>query len=41
VAAELTITTVLELVERPASYSVTVKRGDRMLQVTLTPRHMV
>jgi S1-C subfamily serine protease len=40
-AAELTITAVLELLERPVLYKLTIKRGDQTLAVTLTPRHMV
>jgi hypothetical protein len=40
-AATLTITTLLELLERPGSYKITVKRGDQTLEVTLAPRHMV
>lgn len=40
-AAELTLTKVLELFERPVAYKLTVRRGDRTLQITLTPRKLV
>ena len=40
-AAELSLTRVLELFERPVAYKLTVQRGDRTLQVTLTPRKLV
>jgi hypothetical protein len=40
-AVELSLTRVLELFERPVTYKLTVRRGDRTLQVTLTPRKLV
>jgi regulator of sigma E protease len=40
-ASALTLTTVQELFERPASYKLTVLRGDQTLQITLTPRQLV
>lgn len=40
-AAELSLTKVLELFERPVTYKLTVRRGDQTLQVTLTPRKLV
>lgn len=40
-ASELTLTTLLELFERPVSYKLTVQRGDQTLQLTLTPRQLV
>ena len=40
-AAELTLTKVIEMFERPVSYRLTVKRGDQTLQMTLTPRKLV
>lgn len=40
-AAELTITKIGELFEKPTPYKMTVKRGDQTLQVTLTPRKLV
>jgi S1-C subfamily serine protease len=39
--AELTLTKVIELFERPVTYKLTVRRGEQTLQVTLTPRKMV
>jgi Aspartyl protease/PDZ domain len=40
-AAALTLSKVNEMFERPASYKLTVRRGDQTLQVTLTPRKLV
>jgi hypothetical protein len=40
-AAELTITKLGELLEKPTPYKMKVKRGDQTLQVTLTPRKLV
>jgi len=40
-AAELSLTKVLELFERPVAYKLTVRRGGQTLQVTLTPRELV
>jgi hypothetical protein len=40
-AADLTLTKVLELFERPVAYKLTVRRGDRTLQISLTPRRLV
>jgi hypothetical protein len=40
-AASLSLTRLLELFERPVPYKLTVRRGDQMLQVTLTPRKLV
>jgi hypothetical protein len=40
-AADLTLTKVLELFERPVAYKLTVRRGDRTLRVTLTPSKLV
>jgi membrane-associated protease RseP (regulator of RpoE activity) len=40
-AADLSLTKVLELFERPVAYKLTVRRSDRTLQVTLTPRKLV
>lgn len=40
-AADLTLTKVLELFERPVAYKLTVRRGDRTMQVTLVPRKLV
>ncbi len=40
-AAELTITKLGEMFERPTPYKMTIKRGDQTLQVTLTPRKLV
>jgi PDZ domain/Aspartyl protease len=39
--AGLTLTKVNEMFERPVSYKLTVKRGERTLNVTLTPRKLV
>lgn len=38
---ELTITRINELLERPAKYKITIRRGEQTLQVTLVPRRMV
>jgi hypothetical protein len=40
-AADLTITKLGELFEKPTPYKITVKRGNQTLQVTLTPRKLV
>ena len=40
-AAELTLTKIAELFEKPSPYKMTVKRGDQTLQITLTPRKLV
>jgi len=40
-AAELTMTRLNEMFERPVSYKLTVRRGDQTLNVILTPRKMV
>ena len=40
-ASELTLTRLIEMFERPASYKLTVRRGDQTLQLTLTPRKLV
>ncbi|HJZ82533.1 MAG TPA: aspartyl protease family protein [Pyrinomonadaceae bacterium] len=40
-AAELTITKLGEMFERPAAYKMTIRRGEQTLQVTLTPRKLV
>ena len=40
-AAELTITKLGEMFERPATFKMTIRRGDQTLQVTLTTRSMV
>jgi hypothetical protein len=40
-AADLSLTRVLELFERPVPYKLTVRRGLRTLQVTLMPRKLV
>jgi len=40
-AAELTLSKLNEMLERPASYKLTVRRGDQTLHVTLTPRKML
>lgn len=40
-AAELTLSKLNEMFERPAAYKLTVRRGDQTLQVTLTPRKLV
>ena len=40
-AADLSLTKVLELFERPVAYKLTVRRGSQTLQVTLTPRKLV
>lgn len=38
---ELTLTKLNEMFERPVPYKLTVRRGDRTLQVTLLPRKLV
>jgi hypothetical protein len=40
-AADLTLSKLNEMLERPASYKLTVRRGEQTLQVTLTPRKML
>src|SRR5207253_1304543 len=40
-ATGLTLTKVNEMFERPVSYKLTVRRGDQVLQVTLTPRKLI
>jgi enoyl-CoA hydratase/carnithine racemase len=40
-ASELTITKLGEMLERPATFKMTIRRGDQTLQVTLTTRSMV
>jgi hypothetical protein len=40
-AADLSLTKVLELFERPVTYKLTVQRGDQTLHATLTPRKLV
>ena len=40
-AAELTLSKLNEMLERPASYKLTVRRGEQTLHVTLTPKKMV
>ena len=40
-AVDLTLTKVLTLFERPVAYKLTVRRADRTLQITLTPRKLV
>ena len=41
VAADLSLTRIIELFERPVAYKLTVRRGAQTLQVTLTPRKLV
>jgi len=40
-AANLSLTKLLELFERPVAYKLTVRRGSQTLQATLTPRRLV
>ena len=40
-ATELTLTRLNEMLERPVSYRLTVRRGDQTLHLTLTPRKLV
>lgn len=40
-ASELTLTKVIEMFERPVSYKLTVRRGEQVLNVSLTPRKLV
>jgi hypothetical protein len=40
-AAELSITRLGEMFERPISYKLTIRRADQSLQVTLTPRRLI
>jgi hypothetical protein len=40
-AADLSLTRIIELFERPAAYKLTVRRGAQTLQVILTPRRLV
>jgi Aspartyl protease len=41
VAADLSLTKVLELFERPVAYQLSVRRGTQTLKITLTPRKLV
>ena len=40
-AAELTLSKLNELFERPVPYKLTIRRGEQTLQITLTPRRLV
>jgi len=40
-ATELTLSKLNELFEKPVPYKLTIRRGEQMLQVTLTPRRLV
>lgn len=40
-AAELTLSKLNELFEKPVPYKLTIRRGEQTLQVTLTPRRLV
>lgn len=40
-ASELTLTKLNEMFERPVAYKLAIRRGDKTLQVTLTPRKLV
>jgi aspartyl protease/PDZ domain-containing protein len=40
-AAELTLTKLNDMFERPVPYKLTVRRGEQVLNVTLTPRKLV
>lgn len=40
-ASELTLTELSEMFERPLAYKLAIRRGDQILQVTLTPRKLV
>ena len=40
-AADLSITALGEMFERPGNYRVTVRRGDKMIEVTLTTRRLI
>jgi len=40
-ATDFTLTKLIEMFERPVSYKLTVRRGEQILNVTLTPRRLV
>ena len=40
-AAELSITVLGEMFERPATFKLTIKRGEKTMQVTLIPRKLI
>jgi hypothetical protein len=40
-AAQLSLSELLEMFERPVAYRLTIRRGEQALQVTLTPRKLV
>ena len=40
-ATQLTLATILEMFERPATYTLTIRRDQRTLTVTLTPRRLI
>jgi hypothetical protein len=40
-AAQLTLSSVVERLEKPVPHNLSVRRGDKVLQITVTPRKMV
>lgn len=40
-AAQLTLSKLNELFERPVPYKLTIRRGEQTLQVTLKPRQLI
>jgi hypothetical protein len=40
-ANDLTLTTINEILEKPAAHELTIRRGDRIVRITLTPRSLV
>jgi hypothetical protein len=40
-AAKLTLSSLNEMLERPVAYKLTIQRGERKLEITLTPRRLV
>ena len=40
-AAELTLSKLNEMFERPVPYKLTIRRGDQTLHITVTPRRLI
>ena len=40
-AAELTLAILNEMLDKPVSYSISIRRNDQTIQVTLTPRRLI
>jgi C-terminal processing protease CtpA/Prc len=40
-ASELKVTKISEMLERPQTYKLTIRRGEQTMQVSLTPRKLI